>query len=709
MPKPRLTKTTEILHLSKTRLRLKVFTNLNELNKIEFLRNLENFSGIEKAKLNSKISTITLQLNEEFKLDKFISYFDKLDFDKFKASDEFLSACECFGSENPSKSQMYLASLALGLNLFSKKSKATKTLSYIACSPILLDGAKDLFEKGLTSRLLEAMAVGVSLARNDFIAANSTNTMLALGEYIEESTVHKSDDLIKELAKPNIEEAWIEVKEKGKVTEIKTLAKDIKVGDIVIVGAGDTIAIDGHIVDGEALVNQVSMTGEAVSVKKSRGDRVMSGTIVEEGRIRVWAEHVGADTATQKIKHYITATLNEKSKIGLKATKLADKLVPITFGLAGVSYAINKSMMNVASVLQADYSCALKLPTPVAFKSSISKAGKNGILIKGAKPLENLASADTFVFDKTGTLTYGNLEVVEVHSFNPKFSEDDLLNLTASAEEHYFHPVAEAIVEAAKERGFVHMHHDEVEFIVAHGVKTHVNKKQVIIGSRHFLEDDEKISFVGFEEKIKKSIKNGLALLYVAYGGELLGTIGMSDRVRENAKDTLVRLKKLGAKELIMLTGDVKEKADEIAKELGIDTVFSGMLPTGKAAILEKLKKDGRKIVFVGDGINDAPSLMQADVGISMHRGADIAKATADISLLVDDICAVGDVKELANKTMDLVERNFNITAAINSAILLGATAGFLSPTATAFLHNGTTIGLLTNSANGVNVFKKKR
>jgi heavy metal translocating P-type ATPase len=444
------------------------------------------------------------------------------------------------------------------------------------------------------------------------------------------------------------------------------------------------------------------MTGESEPVSKARGDRVISGTVVEEGRIKIWAEQVGEDTATARIKQYITTSLNEKSAIGLKATKLADKLVPVTLSLAGLSYMISRDFENVASVLQADYSCALKLATPVAFKSSISKAGKDGIMIKGAKSIEALNSADTFVFDKTGTLTYGELEVETINSFDDAWSEDDILNLTASAEEHYFHPVAEAVVKAAKEKGFVHMHHEEVEFIVAHGVKTIVNDKEVVIGSRHFLEDDEGIDFSKHNDKIEKCLLDGKAILYVGYDKTLLGTIGMRDRVRENAKDMLKKLKELGVKKTVMLTGDIQSKADSLAKELGIDIVYANMKPTDKANILKELKAKGDKIAFVGDGINDAPALMSADVGISMSKGADIAKATADIGLLKDDVMAVADAKELSMKTLKLINNNFNATVGINSCILLGATVGLFTPLTTAVLHNGTTVGLLLNSIKGV-------
>lgn len=606
----------------------------------------------------------------------------------------------------PSKAEIYKAGAVMAISPLIKNKYAKTALGLYASSANLLQGAQELKDDGITSKVLESMAIGVSLARGDHLAANSTNFMLNLGEYMEESASHRSDDLIKELAKPNIEEVWVESRKDGKFVLNKVKTNTLKKGDIVVVGAGETIGVDGYIVDGNASVNQVSMTGEAEPVAKMRGDRVISGTVVEDGRIKIWAENVGDETATARIKEYIQSSLNEKSAIGLKATKLADKLVPVTLSLAGVSYLLKRDMNSVASVLQADYSCALKLATPVAFKSSISKAGRNGILIKGAKAIEALNNADTFVFDKTGTLTHGRLSVVEIYSFKDSMSESDILNLTASAEEHYFHPVAEAIVDAANKRGFSHIHHDEVEFIVAHGVKTSMNGKEVVIGSRHFLEDDECINFSAQNELIQNALNSGLTLLYVGYDRELVGVIAMKDDMRENAKETLAKLRNLGVKEIVMLSGDVRQKAEEVARELGCDMVFAECLPTDKARIIDELKAQGKNVAFIGDGINDAPSLSKANVGISMHKGADIAKATADISLLKDDIASVAIAKELAVNTMKLISSNFNATVGINTAILGAATIGLLNPIATAVLHNGTTIWLLLNSMKGVKFAK---
>ena len=683
-----------IAHLTKNRVRFVCERIGLECDESRLEARISEFRYAKSVRVNKKAKSVIIGFESNFdEIKEFIENLPIENFNKRKVS--------------PNKSKIYKAATALAVTPFIADNGAKALSSLIAAAPLLKEGASEALKGGITSKVLEATAVGVSLARRDFLAANSTNLMLTIGEYMEESAVHRSDDLIKELARPNIEEVWIEVNNHGKKSLKKIATADVKVGDIVVVGAGESIGIDGYIVEGTASVNQVSMTGEAEPVKKERGDRVMSGTVVEDGRIKIWAESIASESATARIKSYIQSSLNEKSAVGLKATKLADKLVPVTLSLAGVSYLLSRDMTRVASVLQADYSCALKLATPVAFKSSISKAGRNGVLIKGAKAIEALASADTFVFDKTGTLTHGSLSVVKVHSFKKEFTEAQLLNLTASAEEHYFHPVAEAIVRAAREIGFHHIHHDEVEFIVAHGVKTYVGGKEVVIGSRHFLEDDEQISFSKHEKIIKNEVDSGLTLLYVGYDKELLGVIAMRDTMRENAAQTLARLRKLGVKELIMLTGDVQSKADQVASELGIDRVYANCLPTDKAGIIEQLKAEGKKVAFVGDGINDAPSLTKAHVGISMQKGADIAKATADISLLKDDIGSVAVAKDAANKTIKLINANFNATVGINSLILAGATFGFFNPIATAVLHNGTTIGLLANSMKGVKLGAK--
>lgn len=674
----------KIIHHSKNRLRIRLnaLNNLSDNHLLVSEFNL-SFSGIFVSVNNAAKSIVFTSSKEITKelAEKILSFFSTYNVKQLAKA-----------KETPSKAMIYTSALALA-NSYKTNPVFDATFSKLSAIPLLKAGALELVNEGLTSKVLEAAAVGASLIRQDYKAANSTNLMLSIGEYIEESVVAKSDDLIKELAKPQTTHAWVE--SNGELKKIST--KDLKIGDIVVVGQGDSIAVDGYIVDGDASINQVSMTGEAEAVSKSRGDRVLSGTVVVDGRIKIWAESVGENTSTAKILHYMKDCLEEKSKIGQKAYKLADSLVPVTLGLAGLAY-LYKGSAAMASVLQADYSCALKLATPVAFKSAISYAGKRQILLKGSTALENLSSVDTFVFDKTGTLTHGDLKVESVHVFSPKYDEKTLLNLSASAEEHYFHPVAEAIVRAAKERGFSHINHGEVEFIVAHGVKTSIDNEEVIIGSRHFLEDDEGVDFSIANGEIKELLDKGLTLLYVAKAKELLGVIAMKDEIRHNAKEVLTKLKQNGVKELIMLTGDIKSRAEEVAKELGIDRVYSELLPQDKASILEQLKAEGKKVAFIGDGINDAPSLVKADVGISMQKGADLAKASADIGLLRDDFACILEAKMIANETMKKIDKNFSTTVWVNSFILGAATLGFLSPAATAFAHNGTTIALLANA-----------
>ena len=480
----------KIVHKNKNRVRF-IVDNVNlDCDESYLEAQISEYKFVKSVRVNKKAKSIIIEFRSN--LEDIIKFLENLTIKPLSKK-----------RSEPSKSEIYKAATAMGVSLVSNDNALNLATSLYAAYPLLRSGIDELMNDGITSKVLEATAVGVSLARRDYVAANGTNLMLTIGEYMEESAVHKSDDLIKELAKPNIEEVWIEINDRGDKRLEKIPTETVKVGDIVVVGAGESIGIDGYIVEGNASINQVSMTGEAEPVAKERGDRVMSGTVVEDGRIKIWAESVAAESATARIKSYIQSSLNEKSAIGLKATRLADRLVPVTLGLAGLSYVLGRDMTRVASVLQADYSCALKLATPVAFKSSISKAGRNGLLIKGAKAIEALAAVDTFVFDKTGTLTHGSLSVEEIYSFKEGVSEAELLNLTASAEEHYFHPVAEAIVKAARQIGFHHVHHDEVEFIVAHGVKTFVGSKEVVRGSRHFLEEDEKLSFFEHEKIIQ--------------------------------------------------------------------------------------------------------------------------------------------------------------------------------------------------------------
>ena len=653
--------------------------------------------GITKVKVNALLQTIVMHFKSLHVKDIVMHIEDCLE--RISLSSHREDGC-IFKEALPSSQGVVWAGTSLALEPFLSTPHAKLGASIISATPILKEGLNDVLTMTLSSKVLEALAIAISLYRKDFKAANSASFMLSLGEYIEESSVYKSDDLVRELSKPQTKEAWVE--KEGALIQVPTHA--LQIGDIVVVGSGEMIGVDGHIVAGDALINQISMTGESEPVHKTSGDRVLSGTTLQEGMIKIWAENVGEGTATQRIRSYITNSLHERSSQELEASKMADGLVPITLGLAILSYVSSRDLTRLASVLQADYSCALKLATPVAFKSAIGVAGKKGVMVKGAKSLEALSSADVFVFDKTGTLTKGELEVASVHSFHAKWSKERILSLAASAEEHYFHPVAQAVVKAARSKSFVHMHHEEVEFVVAHGVKTKVKDKEVLIGSRHFLEEDEKIDFAPLHVKMLALLEEGFMPLFIGYDKKLLGMILLKDEIRENAKEALLRLRKSGVKEIVMLTGDCESKAKEVSEMLGIDSFHAQLLPTQKGDIIEKMMQEGKKVAFVGDGINDAPALMRAHTGISMHKGADIAKASADVVLLKDDIEMVAMAREIADKTMEKIAFNFKVTVGVNSAILGAAAFGFLSPIKTALLHNGTTIALLLNALRSIDI-----
>lgn len=586
--------------------------------------------------------------------------------------------------------------LLLGSGLLPQELKTPTTLA--ASMPLYAGALNDLFEQGVNSHVLEALAVAISTGSGDHVAANTTVFMLALGEYLEHTIARRSDDMLKKLLRPDTGLVWVEVDGE----ERQMSAAEVAVGATVVVGAGAAIPVDGTVLSGDALVNEAAMTGESVPVSRSRGDAVLSGTVVEEGRLRIYAEHVGQRTAAARVADYVEQSLTAKSSAQLDAAKLADRLVPGVLGLAAASWLVSADWRRAAAVLQADYSCALKLATPVAFKAGMYQAGVGGILIKGADVLERLAQVDTFVFDKTGTLTTGRLAVTDSVAFDPEYSPDDLIDLAASVEEHYFHPLALAVVEAARQHQGRHFDHTEVQFIAAHGVASEIDGQRVVVGSRHFVEDDEGIAIRGaHKRRIDSLFKQGKTLLYIGYGGRLIGVIALKDQLRDDAVQTVARLRSLGVRRVVMLTGDHHDRAVEMAQILGLDEVHAELLPDQKASLVAAMKAQGARIAFVGDGINDAPALAGAHVGISMAQGADLARLTSDIALLEDDIERVVEAKRLANATLRLIDTNYRLTLGANSAILGAAALGWLSPVMASVLHNGTTIGILLNALRG--------
>lgn len=659
------------------------------------VRAAENLQGVTEARVNARISALIVS----FDPDRASAQALRAELLSLAAPGALRQALRPVKTAHTAPTGVVASLASLLLTQFLPlPAKLPATLA--ASLPLLNHAFDDALKNGLSSHVLEAMAVAISMARKDYLAANTTTFMLALGEYMEDSIARSSDELLKHLLAPQSPEVWVE--RAGE--ELRIAAEEVIVGDVVIVATGAIVPVDGTILGGEATLNEAAMTGESAPVARGRGDTVLSGTLLEEGRLRIYAEQVGHKTAAARIADYVEQSLTAKSDAQLQAAQLADRLVPIVLGLAGTAYLLSGDWQRAAAVLQADYSCALKLATPVAFKSAMFGAGQSGILVKGAMALERLAEADTFVFDKTGTLTSGEMEVTDSIAFDSGFTAQDLIWLAASVEEHYFHPLALAVVSAARNTGGKHFDHTEVQFVVAHGVASEIRGKRIVVGSRHFVEDDEQIPVSQHDAVLDTLYQEGKTLLYIGYGGKLIGVLALKDRVRQNSAATVQRLRELGARRILMLTGDHADRAGELAEELGLDGFHAELLPEDKARIIETLAQDGARIAFIGDGINDAPALAGAHVGIAMQKGADIARLSADMALLEDDIARVADAKALANATMALIDTNYRLAVGLNTAILGAASLGLLKPIATSALHNGSTIAILLNALRGRNL-----
>ena len=588
-----------------------------------------------------------------------------------------------------------LATLAL-LPLLSPG--AQKLVTFVNLGSTLGKGAETLISEGIKVEVLDAVAVGLSAARGEHYTANITGLLLALGEYLERRTARQSDRMLRRLLRPEPTLAWVE--RAGELVQVP--GQEVREGEVVVVGVGEQIPVDGRVLEGAALVNQAAVTGEQVPVRKEAPRRVVAGSLVVEGRLRIEATQVGEETTTARVSRFVRESLGKRSQTQRLADDLADKRVYITLATGGLAYALTRDLRRLESVLLVDYSCALKLGTPIAFKSGMVASANHGVLMKGGEAIEQLAAVDTIIFDKTGTLTHSELTVTEVVVLRPDAGDETkLLALVASVEEHASHPVAQAVVEAARERDLKHISHGEVDYLVAHGMTAEVGGERVVIGSRHYLEEHQGIHFSAHEARILALQEQGRILLFVADDRGPLGLIALRDTLRAYARPTLERLRGLGIRHLVMISGDRRAKAEALAAELGLDEVHAEMEPEDKARIVQELRDQGRRVAFVGDGVNDGPALVAADVGIAMPRGADLARATADIVLLDDHLASLADARETATRTMGLIRTNFNLAVGINTAILAGAMTGWLSPVASALLHNGTTMGILVHALAG--------
>ena len=555
-----------------------------------------------------------------------------------------------------------------------------------------------LLKGKLEVEVLDATAITVSIIRSDFNTAGSVMFLLGIGELLEEWTHKKSvGDLARSMSL-NIEKVWQNVDG----TEVLVPVSNIKEGDLVTVHVGNVIPLDGEVVTGEAMVNQASMTGESVPVKKEAGSYVYAGTAVEEGEITIRVKETGGSSKFDKIVTMIEESEKLKSSLEGKAEHLADTLVPYSLFGTGLTWLITRNTTKALSILMVDFSCALKLAMPISVLSAIREANMYDITVKGGKYLEAMAEADTIVFDKTGTLTKAQPTVAKIVSFNDQ-SEDELLRIAACLEEHFPHSMAKAVVREAVNRNLVHEElHSKVEYIVAHGISSKIGEKHIVIGSYHFVFEDENATIPEGKKEIFEQLPEQYSHLYMAIDGVLVAVICIEDPLRPEAVEVIAKLKKLGISKVVMMTGDSDRVASAIAKKVGVDEYHSEVLPEDKASFVEAEKNAGRKVIMVGDGINDSPALSAADVGIAISDGAEIAREIADVTVGADDLHELVTLKKISNGLMERIHRNYRLIVGINTSLIVLGVAGAFPPTTSALLHNTSTLLISLKSMNNL-------
>ena len=557
-------------------------------------------------------------------------------------------------------------------------------------------GLKCLLQRKIEVPVLDATAITVSLVTKDFSTASSIMFLLGIGELLEEWTHKKSvDDLARSMSL-NVSKVWLKTPENQ---EILVESSKIEKGDKVVVHMGNVIPFDGEVLDGDAMVNQASLTGESVPVQRTVGNTVFAGTVVEEGEITIRVKEVEGNNRFDQIVTMIEESEKLKSELEGKAEHYADKLVPWTLGATGLTYLLTRNVTKAMSILMVDFCCALKLAMPISVLSAIREASLYNVTVKGGKFLEAVAEADTIVFDKTGTLTKAHPTVVDVVNFNDEYSSDDMLRVAACLEEHFPHSMAKAVVDAASKKGLSHEEmHTKVEYIVAHGIATSINGKRTVIGSYHFVFEDEKCVVPAGKEPLFESLPLYYSHLYLAIEGKLSAVICIEDPLRDEAAAVVTSLKKAGISKVVMMTGDSERTASVIAKKVGVDEYYAEVLPEDKAAFVEKEKAKGRKVIMIGDGINDSPALSAANVGIAISDGAEIAREIADITVGSDDLYQIVTLKYISNALMKRIKSNYRKIVGFNSGLIVLGVAGVLPPTTTALLHNGSTILISVNS-----------
>ena len=563
-----------------------------------------------------------------------------------------------------------------------------RVITGVKAIPYLFKGLQTLFQRKIEVSLLDAVAISASILTGDYDTASSVMFLLSVGEILEEWTHKKSVDDLARTMSLNVDKVWTLVQDE----EVLLPLNEVEVGQEIIVRTGNMIPLDGKVSFGEAMVNQASMTGESIPVRKKIGSSAYAGTVVEEGECRIRVEKLAGSGRYDRIVKMIEESEKLKSATEDKASHLADKLVPYSLGGAALTYLLTRNVTKALAFLMVDFSCALKLSMPVAVLSAMREAGKHKISVKGGKFMEAISEANTIVFDKTGTLTYAKPKVEDIITFN-NADENEMLRMAACLEEHYPHSMANAVVAEAEARDLHHAErHSKVEYVVAHGISSIYEGKHVLIGSHHFIFDDEHCTVPKGEEEKLASIPPEHSALYLAVDGELTTVILISDPLRKEAVGVIQDLKALGIDKVVMMTGDNKKTAHAVARLVGVDEFHAEVLPEDKASFIQEEHRLGRKVIMVGDGINDSPALSEADAGIAISAGAAIAKEVADITIQEGDLYELVILKKLSNRLMKRIHGNYNFIIGFNAMLIALGLAGIMTPSNSALFHNISTI-----------------
>ena len=693
-----------VKHEKKGRIRVHLFQKYMNFTQADTLQYyLENLDGVKKAQVFNRTSDALIYYTGE--------------------RNELLKAIQAFGYSRVSVPAQVLENSGRELNETYKEKLVNKVifhygrklllpypLSAIYTTAMSVKyiwlGVKTLWKRKIEVPVLDATAIGVSIFRGDFSTAGSVMFLLGIGELLEEWTHKKSVDDLARTMSLNTGKVWL----RSEGTEVLVDADKIQAGDMVVVHMGNVVPFDGLIAEGEAMVNQASMTGESVPVKKEAGSYVYAGTAVEEGEITLKVKHAAGSTRFERIVQMIEDSEKLKSSVEGKAASLADALVPWSLGGTALTWLLTRNSTKALSILMVDFSCALKLAMPLSVLSAMREANSHHITVKGGKFLEAVSEAHTIVFDKTGTLTKAEPVLADIVVFND-MTKNEILRIAACLEEHFPHSMANAVVKEAVNRKLVHEEmHSKVDYIVAHGIATYVNGERVVIGSHHFVFDDEQCIIPDEHKQAFDELPPYYSHLYMAIGGKLAAVILIEDPLRDEAKDTIDALRSLGIKNIVMMTGDSERTARAIAEKVGVDQYFSEVLPEDKAGFVEREKALGHKVIMIGDGINDSPALSAADVGIAISEGAEIAREIADITISEENLYQLVTLKAISNGLMKRIHGNYRFVIGFNLGLILLGVAGVIAPATSALLHNTSTLGIsLKSMTNLLNEQEKRK